>query len=49
MPPTLLERRIRIGHLAAVADGIGDDRVGSDYTDVFGLQDAQETEVRGAG
>ena len=49
MAPTLLERGVRTGHLAAVADRSGDDRVGGGHTGIFDLQDAQETEVCGAG
>ncbi|KAF6221959.1 hypothetical protein HO133_001927 [Letharia lupina] len=49
MAPTLLERRLRSGHLSAVVDRTGYDSSGTDDTGLFGLQDAQETEVGGPG
>lgn len=49
MAPALLERRLRSGHLSAVVDRTGYDSSGTDDTDLFGLQDAQETEVGSPG
>lgn len=48
MAPSLLEWGLRSGHLAAVADCVGDDRVGAGGVGGFGLQVAQEAEDGGA-
>ena len=49
MAPALLERGIQFRHRTAVGDSVGDDSGGDDDTGRFGLQDAREAGIDGAG
>ena len=49
MAPALLERGIQFRHLTAVGDSVGYDSGGDDDTGRFGLQDAREAGIDGAG